>query len=613
MPKVDPNVFEVLGKLIKPPPPPEPVKNREWFPKLTPAQEELYDAQEKYILCHAEKGPGKCTHPDAQAYTADGLVRMGRLSESKEPGFTALQREIISFDGKTTKRSFSDFYYRESSRNALVGRLSNGADLFGSPRHPIWCCYDGFDGPVFGYLDLTEIKKRIECGEKVSTPLLSHPSFTKTKPVKCAGVEITTGIGYLIGALIGDGSLNKIEDSRRALGFSNTDRECIDLVAHEAANLGAELKKIKGPDFNIQKSRKLRMLLIEMGLNKLCYFKRIPDQIVESPLPVIKQFLSGLFDTDGCVEKGGYISLCTTSEWLGRDVQWILQSIGIVSTRRKKKTASGRPTWAIHIYGANAFRFGKEIGFKIARKQAKITKPTVSVRCPHGFNENYFGYPPQIREVLKSAWKTWTKTNTRSTKWGRKHAKLRSFSSVPSERKVAEITEIIGMPERLRPFLVSNRWVQFTAVDNTECDLVDLSVPETRSFIANGIINHNTYGALTKLVKHCYLNENALALIVVTVRSMANKGGAWSKLQEMVLPAWRDGNRDRDGKLLDEGMGLHYTDVMFDSQHNEMIWIQNQYGGWCMVILVSAPHANQLRLRIRGYEPSFVFVDELTS
>lgn len=120
-------------------------------------------------------------------------------------------------------------------------------------------------------------------------------------------------------------------------------------------------------------------------------------------------------------------------------------------------------------------------------------------------------------------------------------------------------------------------------------------------------------GCLHKLVKHCYLNENALALIVVTVRSMANKGGAWSKLQEMVLPTWRDGNRDRDGKLLDEGMGLHYTEVMFDSQHNEMIWIQNQYGGWSCVVLVSAPHANQLRLRIRGYEPSFVFVDELTS
>ena len=32
-----------------------------------------------------------------------------------------------------------------------------------------------------------------------------------------------------------------------------------------------------------------------------------------------------------------------------------------------------------------------------------------------------------------------------------------------------------------------------------------------------------------------------------------------------------------------------------------------------MVVLISAPHANQLRDRIRGYEPSFAFVDELSS
>ncbi len=44
-----------------------------------------------------------------------------------------------------------------------------------------------------------------------------------------------------------------------------------------------------------------------------------------------------------------------------------------------------------------------------------------------------------------------------------------------------------------------------------------------------------------------------------------------------------------------------------------MVYIQNQYGSWSQVILISAPHPNQMRLRIRGYEPSFVFVDELTS
>ena len=122
-----------------------------------------------------------------------------------------------------------------------------------------------------------------------------------------------------------------------------------------------------------------------------------------------------------------------------------------------------------------------------------------------------------------------------------------------------------------------------------------------------------TWGALDKLVRHCYENENALALILVRVRSMANKGGAWDKLQNNILPAWRDGNRDRDGNLLDEGLGLNYSEGKYDSQHNEFMWIQNKFGGWSMVVLVSCPHANQLRDRIRGYEPSYVFVDELTS
>lgn len=110
-----------------------------------------------------------------------------------------------------------------------------------------------------------------------------------------------------------------------------------------------------------------------------------------------------------------------------------------------------------------------------------------------------------------------------------------------------------------------------------------------------------TVACLHKLVKHCYENDNALALILVRVRSMANKGGAWDKLQSMVLPEWRI------------GLGLQFSDVKFDSQHNEFVWIANQYGGWSMAVLVSAPHAGQLRDRIRGYEPSFVFGDELTS
>jgi len=108
-------------------------------------------------------------------------------------------------------------------------------------------------------------------------------------------------------------------------------------------------------------------------------------------------------------------------------------------------------------------------------------------------------------------------------------------------------------------------------------------------------------GCVEKMVRHCYENQNAFGLILVSVKSMATKGGAWDKLIDMILPDWG------------QGMGLDYSDVKHDEQHNQMVWIANQYGGWSKIIVISSPHYEQLRSRIRGYEPSMVFVDELTS
>jgi len=108
-------------------------------------------------------------------------------------------------------------------------------------------------------------------------------------------------------------------------------------------------------------------------------------------------------------------------------------------------------------------------------------------------------------------------------------------------------------------------------------------------------------GQLHKLVRHAWENQNALCLIVVRVKSMAIKGGAWDKLIGQILPEWKD------------GIGLHHREVQFDPNHNQFIWVANRFGGWSMITVMSAPHAHQLRELIRGNEPSMVFVDELTS
>lgn len=104
-----------------------------------------------------------------------------------------------------------------------------------------------------------------------------------------------------------------------------------------------------------------------------------------------------------------------------------------------------------------------------------------------------------------------------------------------------------------------------------------------------------------KLVRHCYENFNALALIIVGVRSQATLGGVWHKIQVEILPEWVD------------GIGLKHTSERQDTQKNLFIDIENRFGGHSRVVLISVPYGAFIRDRIKGFEPSLVFVDELTN
>lgn len=104
-----------------------------------------------------------------------------------------------------------------------------------------------------------------------------------------------------------------------------------------------------------------------------------------------------------------------------------------------------------------------------------------------------------------------------------------------------------------------------------------------------------------KLVRHAYEAFNGLCLIIVGVKAQATQGGVWHKLQTEVLPEWK------------EGIGIDYTDEKLDLQKQPYLDVANRYGGWSRISLLSAPFGNLLVDRIKGYEPSYVFIDELTN
>lgn len=104
-----------------------------------------------------------------------------------------------------------------------------------------------------------------------------------------------------------------------------------------------------------------------------------------------------------------------------------------------------------------------------------------------------------------------------------------------------------------------------------------------------------------KLVRHLYENFNALAVVIVGIRSQATMGGVWHKLQTEIMPLW------------EEGIGMQVSGERQDSQKNLYIDVSNRYGGTSRVVLISVPYGAFIKDRIKGFEPSYVFVDELTN
>lgn len=623
-----------------------------WTPDLNPSQVKIFHDNAPFIMAYGEKG---CRDVATMIYTADGLMRLGRMAPSAaKPGFNTIQQPIMAAPGK---RAEADGYWMKTDKDAIRAHLDHGADVVGSPIHPLWVCWQSPSGSSgFGWQKLDFMKAMKAEGWRFWTPLFGHDSWTTGKRT------MTDDTAYAVGALIGDGSLN-FDGDGRSVAFTNPDKECVSRTHRGLADIGAGLSPHTDPiQFGVVPAGVIKPFLISIGAVGLSYDKRIPDSIIEGPKSCAAAFLRGLFDTDGTVCKQGTVSFCTTSEQLGRDVQDMLVAFGILCVRRPRKSASGRPTWTLSIMGRHAYEFGRVIGFEIKRKQIRIRKPAPSLRCPEGFNGNYYGYPDPIRDAMrriahasrtsfrtrrikvrytkrvgprKTSWylslkAPWgmmfdvvnsqeearikeaaiqkridehNQTVVRSREWHSETRKLHSFGSIPQRSKVQKFCELYNCHDKLAEFIVSDVWSEIVSLEGTTAELADLHVPVHHSFLAAGTLNHNSgksIGLEHKLVRHCYENWDALGLII-TPSIRTGKFGVIHDLETLVLPAW------------EEGIGLDWIPSKLDpNTKDRVLKIGNQHGGWSTILQISIPYEEAIASRIKGIHPSFVLADELT-
>lgn len=155
---------------------------------------------------------------------------------------------------------------------------------------------------------------------------------------------------YVLGVLIGDGSLSQCQKS-----FVTMDDEIVNGVK-KYLNSGLKLNvgsmKGKATSYSIVSEiadngkipntplRNFKNELERLKLNTISYYKHIPEEYKYGSIEQRKQLLCGLIDTDGTIGKNGGMSFTTVSLNLANDIIDIVRSIGGFASLKSKKTKS---------------------------------------------------------------------------------------------------------------------------------------------------------------------------------------------------------------------------------------------------------------------------------
>ena len=178
-----------------------------------------------------------------------------------------------------------------------------------------------------------------ESGEKPWLDSRGYPRYQipVTQPVEYPTTELLLD-PYLLGALLGDGSL-----SSNNLSLCSADPAIIERCSlglpedyrfKKVAKYGYNISHVKGI-FAGGKPSVVREILKTLGVyGKTSIDKFIPKSYLTASISDREALLQGLLDTDGTVAVTGGVSFCTTSTSLVKDITELVQSLGGIVTQR---------------------------------------------------------------------------------------------------------------------------------------------------------------------------------------------------------------------------------------------------------------------------------------
>jgi len=474
----------------------------------------LDNRENQLLIITGPNAAGKCLSLDTFVFTDKGILTLQELMPegAKFGQFSPI--DTVSVKGLEGKATATHFYDDGVKRTVKI-RTRFGFELEGTAQHRVWVRKpDGTEGwKRLGEIrvgDFVAIDTQI-ClwGNEVSIPPMELPKRAKKYRLP---TELTPDLAYLMGLLVGDGTLTYTHSYALTTKDEAIRQEFVRL--HQKL-FGCPVQRFGRIGWRVT-SLTLRQFFAHLGLG---YWraeeKRVPVSIRKAPKPIVFAFLQGLFDTDGYADgRRGDVQLTTASEALAKEVQLLLLNLGILSCRRRK-IVKGRVYHEVSLYGENAARFFETVGFCLRRKQLRKSS-LPPLRMPN------FGVP-YVASLLKQTHQCIVQTSNKPIALKRNKVVSSVFYNylprkvAPSyrtlERVLAYCQEngITGTAVTELERIVSRRlfYDAVSAIEISKAHVADLNVEPDHAYVANGFVSHNS----------TYLRQVALIVLMAQMGS----------------------------------------------------------------------------------------------
>jgi len=285
--------------------------------------------------------------------------------------------------------------------------------------------------------------------------------------------------------------------------------------------------------------------------------KRVPAEVFQLPTDQIARFLQHLWATDGCI--GCYhhpdgqkfkasIFFSTVSEGLARDVVALLLRLGIIS--RMQWAPSN--CYTVQVYGkTQQLRFLDVVGaFGPRVEPAEVAKAEL-LRRGHA-NPNRDTLPNQVFERGKQEMREQGISQRQMAKLrGTAYGGSSHFSFAPSREVVLSYAEILES-SALKEIATSDLfWDEIVSIEPAGEEMVyDLTVPGPASWMADGLVSHNSGS----------IEQDADLIIMLYRDDYYNSDTPDRGIAEVILTKHRNGPVGTV-KLLFEPMFTHFRNL----------------------------------------------------